>query len=132
MGTITLGGKEYPILFDFNVVEKIQKRYCAKGGLDAFGDELGMTGELKWVLALLMNEGAEFEAKQTNSKAERYTPDQVGMIMTVADFREGKIGEMLVDAFRESVGDTGNLGAEEMEKIGASMIMEILAKSQRA
>lgn len=132
MGTITLGGKEYPIRFDFNVVEKIQKRYCAKGGLDAFGDEMGMTGELKWVLALLMNEGAEFEAQQTNSKAERYTADQVGVLMSIADFRTGKIGEVLIKEFNESLGDTGNLGAEEMEKIGASMIMEILAKSQRA
>ena len=56
MQTVTIGGKTYPILFDANVLAKIQERY---GSVDDLGENLTKIQETIWILTQIsaFNEG---------------------------------------------------------------------------
>ncbi|MBQ3603950.1 MAG: hypothetical protein IJA02_08930 [Clostridia bacterium] len=53
---ITIGDKTYDISFTLNVIDEIQGKY---GGLNNLADVVEKTSELKWLIALLVNEAIE-------------------------------------------------------------------------
>lgn len=121
MHTIKLRDKEYPILFDINVMKAVQDRYKDIGGIAALGEKLRDFGEMAWVISLLVSEGAEYEAYLTNGIAKKVTPHQAGMLLTMGDFNSGKISQAVVDAFNESLGDSGNVTAEDLTTVANLM-----------
>ena len=121
MQTITLREKDYPILFDINVMKEVQDRYKGGGGISALGEKLRDFDEMKWIIALLISEGAEYEAYLTNGTARKVTPQQAGMLLSIGDFQSGKISQAVVNAFNESLGDLGNVTAEDLTTIANSM-----------
>lgn len=122
MHTINLRGKDYPILFDLNVMQAVQDRYKDIGGIEALGDKLQDFSEMSWIIALLISEGAEYEAYMSNGVAKKVTPQQAGMLLSLGDFKSGKISEAVVDAFNESLGDAGNVTAGDLT-MTANLIM---------
>ena len=120
MHTINLRGKDYPILFDLNVMKAVQERYKDVGRIEALGEKLEDLGEMSWLIALLISEGAEYEAYLSNGVAKKITPQQAGMLLSVGDFRSGKISQAIVDAFNESLGDSGNVTAEDLMTVASS------------
>lgn len=121
MKEITLRGKKFPILFDMNVVKEVQNRYEDVGGLSALGEKLRDFDEMLWIVSLLVSEGAEYEAYLTGGTAKRITPKQAGMLMDIGDFNSGKLSQSVIDAFNESLGDSGNLTAEDLMTAANSM-----------
>lgn len=121
MHTINLRGKDYPILFDLNVMRAVQERYKDVGGIEALGKKLDDLGEMSWLIALLISEGAEYEAYLSNGVAKKITPQQAGMLLTMADFHSGKISQAVVDAFNESLGESGNVTAEDLMTVASLM-----------
>jgi len=121
MQKITLRNKEYPILFDLNVMQAVQERYKDVGGISALGERLSDLKEMSWLISLLVSEGAEYEAYLTNGIAKKITPQQAGMLLTMGDFKSGKISQAVVDAFNESLGDTGNVTAEDLMTVASLM-----------
>lgn len=121
MQKITLRNKEYPILFDLNVMQAVQERYKDVGGISALGERLSDLKEMSWLISLLVSEGAEYEAYLTNGIAKKITPQQAGMLLTMGDFKSGKISQAVVDAFNESLGDTGNVTAEDLTTVASLM-----------
>lgn len=111
MATITLRGKEYPILFDLNVVELIQQRY---GDVAKLGEKISNISEQKWILTKIINEGIEFDNFINNRSNKTLTEPQVGMLLSVASLQNGELSQKIVDAFNECLGDEKNLTAEEI------------------
>ncbi|MDU7339044.1 MAG: hypothetical protein E7L17_13125 [Clostridium sp.] len=124
MHTIKLRNKEYPILFDLNVMKEVQDRYKGVGGIAALGEKLSDFGEMTWLIALLVSEGAEYNAYLNNEVAKKITPQQAGMLLTMGDFKSGKISQAVVDAFNESLGDSGNVTAEDLTTVASLMQTE--------
>ena len=115
---ILSNGKEFPILFDLNVMEQVQKRY---GNVSALSAKLHEFGEMKWIMSTLINEGMEYNSYMSNMPVKPITPEQVGVLFTIADFRDGKISQAVIDAFNESLGGEKNLSAEDLTTIANSM-----------
>lgn len=83
---ITVGEKEYPIAFTFNVMELIQEKY---GSLRKWGEVLRpTTGEepkikdLKWTITEFINEGIDIENENKNEKRPFVTEKQAGRIIS--------------------------------------------------
>nr|DAG11722.1 MAG TPA: tail tube protein [Caudoviricetes sp.] len=127
MHTIKLRDKEYPILFDLNVMKEVQDRYKDIGGIAALGEKLRDFGEMAWIISLLISEGAEYQAYLTNGTAKKITAQQAGMLLTMGDFNSGKISQAVVDAFNESLGESGNVTAEDLTTVASLMQTEATA-----
>ena len=88
MQTINLGGKDYPILFDFNVVEAVQERY---GDLALLSEKMDRLKEVKWLLTALIAEGIAKHNYDTGESIAQFTELQVGMLLSMQDIKSGKI-----------------------------------------
>jgi hypothetical protein len=81
--TILYKGKEYPLVFNLNVMEIIQDEY---GTLDRWGDL--MHGEepsakaVKFGLGAMLNEGIDMRNEETGENEPLLTLKQVGRILT--------------------------------------------------
>jgi hypothetical protein len=118
MQKITLRGQEYPILFDVNVMQQVQKRY---DGIEKLGDKLRDFEEMKWIMSTIISEGMEYESYITNQPIKRITPQQAGMLLSWGDFTSGVMSQKVIDAFNESLGNEKNLSAEDLTMLANSM-----------
>lgn len=96
---VTLGGKLRHLLFDLNVLDEMQDKF---GGFDTLADILN--GEhsmknMKWLLALLINEGKEENEPDIDER-------QVGRFLHVGNMQE--VMQHVYKAFA-----LGNAGDEE-------------------
>lgn len=82
---INYKGTEYPLVFNFNVLEKIQDKY---GSYEKWGDmtdgkeqEINI-GAFKYGVLEMINEGIDIENEDKENKMEFVTLKQVGRIIT--------------------------------------------------
>ena len=84
-GKITLNGREYPIVFNLNVMEAIQEEY---GTLEKWGKLTdGEEGEPNAKAVIfgfheMMNEGIDIQNEKTGNDIKPLTLKQVGRIIT--------------------------------------------------
>jgi hypothetical protein len=76
-GEIILGGEKRGIRCDMNVLEAIQQKF---GEVDAIMRERSISSA-KFIVAEMMN-----EHNYSVSDPKRYTPDEVGMLMTPEEY----------------------------------------------
>ena len=103
MKYIDVKGVEYPLVFNLNVMEKIQEKY---GSYEKWGDltdgknsEINI-GALKFGILEMINEGIDIENESKEVKREFLTDKQVGRIIT-------EIGmETLAKKMKETVNDS--------------------------
>lgn len=103
MKYIDVKGVEYPLVFNLNVMEKIQEKY---GSYEKWGDltdgknsEINI-GALKFSILEMINEGIDIENESKEVKREFLTDKQVGRIIT-------EIGmETLAKKMKETVIDS--------------------------
>lgn len=103
MKHINSKGVEYPLVFNLNVMEKIQEKY---GSYEKWGDltdgkasEINI-GALKFGILEMINEGIDIENEGKENKREFLTDKQVGRIVT-------DIGmEALAEKMKETVIDS--------------------------
>ena len=94
---VELGGKERHLLFSLNVIDEVQDRF---GGFDHL--DVVLTGKdsiknLRWLLTLLLNEGAD-------DGDEELTEKQVGKMIHTGNFAE--VRTAIFAAF--SMGNSGS------------------------
>lgn len=110
-----INGKEYNLLFSLNALDEIQDKF---GGYDKLSEVFNresptMIKDLKWLLTLLINEGAEEGEPQL-------TEQQVGRLIHLGNFAEvqnaiyaafayGANGGQSNGTNEESGNDEGNL-----------------------
>lgn len=89
---IKAGDKEYPIVFNMNVMEEIQEAYgsMAKWGAIVENAEGGepKIKDLKIGLTMMINEGIEIENEITGENKPMVTSKQVGRIISEIGFEE--------------------------------------------
>lgn len=103
MKHIISNGIEYPLVFNLNVMEKIQEKYGSyeKWGdlTDGKGNEVNIRA-LKFGILEMINEGIDIENEGKENKREFITDKQVGRIIT-------DIGiEALAEKMKETVIDS--------------------------
>ena len=108
---ISYKGKDYPLAFNFNVLEKIQDKYGSyeKWGemTDGKGQEINI-GAFKFGVLEMINEGIDIENEDKEEKMEFVTLKQVGRIIT--ELGISKITEKVQETVIES---TRNENEEE-------------------
>lgn len=107
MKHITVNGIEYPLVFNLNVMEKIQEEYetIDKWGGLTEGKELDVKA-LKFGITEMINEGIDIENENSEVKREFLTSKQVGRIIT-------EIGlQKLTDDVQETVIDSTKTDSE--------------------
>ena len=130
MAKIELKGREYPLLFDMNLQEKIQERY---GDVRNITSQVLRYSEARWLLAEAINEGFRYEEYFGGAPHREITPEQVGMITSFSDFSSGKIAGALLDALNESLEDgKKKLTLEDLEQAGLKILQETAQKSTSA
>ena len=110
MKHINSKGVEYPLVFNLNVMEKIQEKY---GSYEKWGDltdgkdsEINI-GALKFGILEMINEGIDIENEGQENKRDFITDKQVGRIIT-------DIGmEALAEKMKETVIDSTKNDEEE-------------------
>ncbi len=96
--------KERHLLFSLNALDEVQDKF---GGIDKMGDAMSGSGaikNIKWLLTLLINEGAD-------DGEEELTEKQVGRMIHTGNFAE--IQQAIFKAF--SMGNSGTASPEEIE-----------------
>lgn len=84
-GNISYNGRDYKLVFNLNVMERIQEKY---GTLDKWGELTdGSTGEpnakaIKFGFTEMINEGIEMENEKNGTDIKPFTEKQVGRIIT--------------------------------------------------
>lgn len=100
---LKIGEKEYPVIFNLNVMEKIQEKYGSieKWGelTDNKGKEVNI-GALKFGVLEMINEGIDIENEDAEEKRKFLTDIEVGRIIT--DFGVQKIAEKVNTTVIES------------------------------
>lgn len=82
-GNIQYKGKSYPLVFNLNVMEKIQEEY---GSISAWGD-LAYKDEpnakaVLFGLTEMLNEGIDIQNEENGTQEEFLTKKQVGRMLT--------------------------------------------------
>ena len=104
---IEVGGKTRHLLFSLNALDEIQDKF---GGYDKLGEVFNQDNKdwiknTKWLLALLINEGAEDGEEEVNEK-------QVGRWIHTGNIVE--VQSAILKAF--AVGTSGNKAEEDKEE----------------
>lgn len=100
---INLKGTDYPLVFNLNVIEKIQEKYGSyeKWGemTDGKDNEVNI-GALKFGILEMINEGIDIENENLETKRKFLTDKQVGRIITEVGMQKmtEKIQETVIDS----------------------------------
>lgn len=116
MQTVTIGGKTYPILFDANVLAKVQERY---GSVDELWEKMKGLSEMFWVLAQTINEARRYREVMEGApqEGEEMTGERVGMLFTRQDLANCKeLVQAIITAFNEGMGGRKNQKAGQGKK----------------
>lgn len=100
---INYKGIEYPLVFNLNVIEKIQEKYGSyeKWGEMTEGKENEVNiGALKFGITEMINEGIDIENEKAETKKEFLTDKQVGRIITEIGIEKmtSKVQETVIDS----------------------------------
>ena len=96
-------GIEYPLVFNLNVIEKIQNKFGSyeKWGEMTEGKENEVNiGALKFGIAEMINEGIDIENETAETKREFLTEKHVGRIITELGIEKmtEKVQETVIDS----------------------------------
>lgn len=109
---INYKGIDYPLVFNLNVIEKIQEKYGSYekwGGMTAGkeneeGEKTEVNiGALKFGITEMINEGIDIENETAETKREFITEKQVGRIITeigISKITE-KVQETVIDSTKK-------------------------------
>lgn len=102
-GTIQYKDKEYRLVFNLNVMEKIQEEY---GSIEKWGELTdGTNGEpsakaVKFGFTEMLNEGIDIENEENGTEIKPFTLKQVGRIITEVGMK--KIMDTMTETVIES------------------------------
>ena len=87
---ITYKGKTYPLVFNLNVMEEIQREY---GTVDKWGKLIESEEEpdakaIKYGFTAMLNEGIDIQNEGSDEKLPFFTEKQVGRIITEIGLKE--------------------------------------------
>lgn len=104
---LTISGHEYHLLFSLNALDEIQDKF---GGYDKLPEVFDQDNKdwlknTKWLLALLLNEGAADDEPELTER-------QVGKLIHAGNMRE--VQEAMLSAFK--VGTSGTAEAQDEEE----------------
>lgn len=105
---INCNNVDYPLVFNLNVIEKIQEKYGSyeKWGEMTEGKEKELNiGALKFGILEMINEGIDIENENKEIKRDFLTPKQVGRIITELGMK--KMTEKVQETVIESTKDEG-------------------------
>ena len=103
---INYKGIDYPLVFNLNVIEKIQEKY---GSYEKWGemtegkeDEVN-SGALKFGITEIINEGIDIENETAEIKREFLTEKQIGRIITEIGMSKmtEKVQETVIDSTKK-------------------------------
>lgn len=104
---IKIEDKEYPLVFNLNVMEAIQDEY---GTIDKWAELTdGRNGiepnakAIKFGFMNMINEALDMEAEESGEKAKVYTLKQIGRLLSKTGLNE--VNSQMQTAFIESVKD---------------------------
>lgn len=108
---VEIGGKTYHLLFSLNALDELQDKF---GGYDKLAEAMSQDNKdwiknTKWLLAMLINEGAEEGEPEVTER-------QVGRMIHTGNITE--IQETMLKAF--SVGTSGTAEPEAKEEAEAA------------
>lgn len=108
---VEIGGKTYHLLFSLNALDELQDKF---GGYDKLAEAMSQDNKdwiknTKWLLAMLINEGAEEGEPEVTER-------QVGRMIHTGNITE--IQEAMLKAF--SVGTSGTAEPEAKEEAEAA------------
>lgn len=100
---INYKGIDYPLVFNLNVIEKIQEKYGSyeKWGEMTEGKENEINiGALKFGITEMINEGIDIENENTETKKAFLTDKQVGRMLTELGIEKmtEKVQETVIDS----------------------------------
>lgn len=107
---INCKGIDYPLVFNLNVIEKIQEKYGSyeKWGEMTEGKENEANiGALKFGITEMINEGIDIENENLETKREFLTAKQVGRLITELGMKR------LTDKVQETVIESTKTNEEE-------------------
>lgn len=105
-GKIQYKGKEYPIVFNLNVMETLQDKY---GSVDAWSDLIQPAeGEpsakaLKFGFTTMINEGIDMMNDESEEKLPLFTEKQVARILTEIGFANAtsKMKDVIIESTKD-------------------------------
>lgn len=106
-GKIQYKDKEYSIIFNLNVMERIQEEY---GSLDAWGTLTdGSNGEPNAKAVIfgfteMLNEGLDMECEESGAEFKPFTHKQVGRMITEIGLKQAtrKLNETVVESTKSA------------------------------
>lgn len=116
MRTIEIAGTRYPVLFDVNVLAKVQERYQS---IDALPEKIHSVSESIWVITQLINEADRYQKifEGGGTLDQPMTEEKLGMLLTGDDmFRNKELAQVIVDAFNEGWNGRKNQPAGQSKK----------------
>ena len=116
MQQVQIAGKTYPILFDANVLAKVQERYQS---VDNLGEALGEIKETIWILTQTINEAQRYREVVEGQPREEdpMTEERLGMLLTGDDlFSNSSLAQAIIYAFEEGMGGRKNREAGRRKK----------------
>ena len=118
---------EYPILFDPEVAEQIQKEY---GSLSECIDKVAAFdfGATAWLLHLLIQEGILYQNDLTGTHQKPPTQAAVRRLLTHPDLRDPQFITAIVDSFKDFMG--GNVSGQQLAAAGLEMLLQSLKTSR--
>lgn len=82
---LTIGGRTYDIALTLNCIEKFQEKY---GDIENVFDASGEVRELKWILAVLINDAVDAYNDDHEDKLEHVTESYVGRKIDIGNISE--------------------------------------------
>jgi len=116
---IDLGGREVKLLFSLNALDEIQDKFGGYDKLDEVfnKDNPNMIKDLKWLLTLLINEGADEGEPELTEK-------QVGRLIHLGNFNEVQNAIYAAFAYGASGGAKADADEEETDEGNAQSAQE--------
>lgn len=101
---INYKGKEYDLVFNLNVMEKIQEKY---GTVEAWGELANADGEpkikdIKYGFVEMLNEGIDIYNEDHEDKRDFFTDKQVGRIISELGIDQiaSKLNETVIESVK--------------------------------
>lgn len=110
---VELNGKTYHLLFSLNVLDEMQDRFGGYDKLDKAFDQSNpaMIKDLRWLLTLVINEGAEDGEQELTEK-------QVGKLIHMGNLHEIKDAIFKAFVYSTNGGEEKNTEDEATEETG--------------
>lgn len=115
---LKIDGKEYDLIFNFNMLEEVQEKYGTYSGFlkSLYKDKevLPDIKELKWTLLHMINEGIKFANFENNEKTDLVDEDFIDYIM--AKKKPARIVVLINEAFTKFNTEISEDGTSEEDE----------------